>query len=275
MKRSFTVGALMALLFLLTRSFFSALLGGAGELVGGIAATLVSLLTLRVSVLVGLPRRVYYRLLSPAGSYFLFTPFFILAILGLSALAGLIGSAVGWKDPAVSYEGPLAWLLLIHALVPAVCEEITFRYCLPSLLAPYGKAGAVLCSSVLFALMHTSPVRIPYALAAGLMLGLVAEASHSPLPGIVMHCLNNACSLLITLYGLPALAAVLAVLGTAAVICLFFLLKRRGGEPFTSLREVCAGRDGMGRMAAQLVTSPMLVPVVFLLWVTARSMFFR
>lgn len=265
----------MALLFLLTRSFFSALLGETGDLIGGIAAALVSLLTLRISVLVGLPQRVYYRLLSPAGSYFLFTPFFILMVLGLSALAGAIGSAAGWNDPAVTYEGPLAWLLLLHAVIPAVCEEITFRYCLPSLLAPYGKAGAILCSSVLFALMHTSPVRIPYALTAGLMLGLIAEASHSPLPGIVMHCLNNACSLLITLYGMPALIAVLAVLGVSAFVCLPLLCKRRGGEPFTSLREVIAGRDGMGRMAAQLVTSPMLVPVAFLLWVTARSMFLR
>lgn len=269
MKRSLTVGALMTLLFLLTRSLFSALPGAWSEPVGGLAAALVSLLLVRGATMAGLPRQTYYRPFSPSPVWFAFTPFFILTILGLSTLTGLVGAAVGWEESA-SYSGPLAWLLLVHAVIPALCEEVTFRFCLPSLLAPYGKAGSVICCSVLFALMHTSPLRIPYALAAGLFLGTLAEACRSPLPGMVMHLLNNACSLLISLYGMPALAAVLSVLGVAAVVCGILLYKKRR-ELRADIAAVWAKDAGTARMAAQLIVSPMVVPVLFLVWLTVRG----
>ena len=109
-----------------------------------------------------------------------------------------------------------------------------------------------------------------YALAAGLFLGTLAEACRSPLPGMVMHLLNNACSLLISLYGMPALAAVLSVLGVAAVVCGILLYKKRR-ELRADIAAVWAKDAGTARMAAQLIVSPMVVPVLFLVWLTVRG----
>jgi ABC-2 type transport system permease protein/sodium transport system permease protein len=95
-----------------------------------------------------------------------------------------------------------AWLVLSLAVVPAVLEELFFRGLLFSALAgPAGEhshAGrAIAGSAVLFALFHVlvpgglAVERLVSSLALGLVLGALAWASGSVLPGMLLHLLHN------------------------------------------------------------------------------------
>lgn len=95
---------------------------------------------------------------------------------------------------ALRPTGPLDAVLSVSAiaLVPAVCEEVLVRgIVLPSLLAPLGGPGAIVASSLLFALIHLDPYRLPFAFAAGLGLGALRLRSGSLLPPVLAHAVLN------------------------------------------------------------------------------------
>jgi ABC-2 type transport system permease protein/sodium transport system permease protein len=91
------------------------------------------------------------------------------------------------------------FLVLVLAVVPAVLEELFFRGFLFSALAgEEGRAGpAIVGSAVLFALFHIlvpgglAVERLVSSLVMGLVLGWLAWASGSVLPGMVLHVLHN------------------------------------------------------------------------------------
>ena len=93
------------------------------------------------------------------------------------------------------YEGYQILLLYIStALVPAFVEEFLFRGTILANLAPYGKRGAILISSLLFGLMHQNPYQIIYTTAAGVILGMAYVKTGSIWLPTAMHFVNNAYS---------------------------------------------------------------------------------
>ena len=82
------------------------------------------------------------------------------------------------------------------ALVPAFCEELLFRGVILSNLMPYGKASAIIISSVLFGLMHGSMNQFVYTTVAGIIMGAVYVYTRSIWCSILMHMINNTLSVL-------------------------------------------------------------------------------
>ena len=120
-----------------------------------------------------------------------------------------------------------AWLVLLALVAaPAVCEELLVRGVVARSLRPaIGRAGAVLASAALFALLHFSVARLLPTALFGVVLAHAALASGSILPSMLIHALNNTIALALTWERLPALAAAIEThpdrLGAGAlVICL-------------------------------------------------------
>jgi sodium transport system permease protein len=94
-------------------------------------------------------------------------------------------------------EAPLVYVILLVALVPAVCEELAFRgFILSGLRHTGSKWGAIVISSVFFGLTHGLLQQSLAAVAVGVVIGYIAVQTGSLLPGMIFHFTHNSLSLL-------------------------------------------------------------------------------
>lgn len=155
----------------------------------------------------------------------LLTPLFVMLNFGCSELCLWLGRLLGYTNTTI-YEGTWLALLVLHALLPAITEEMVFRHYLRTWLSPFGKKRTLWLCAIFFALLH-APIAMPYALLAGLFLGILCETTDTPLYAIFMHLCNNAFSLFLikdqasplSTYSLMAMVG-LAVLGVGALLIL-------------------------------------------------------
>ena len=119
----------------------------------------------------------------------------MLTALAFTALFSLVGAS---SDVALGENFGAA--LLAHALLPAICEELLFRYLPILLLGRDNPKGLILTSALFFALGHVSLVHLPYALLAGVCYMALALVTGSVWPCILTHFLNNLLSLLLTFF---------------------------------------------------------------------------
>jgi membrane protease YdiL (CAAX protease family) len=98
----------------------------------------------------------------------------------------------GYNIPGSSL--PLKWLaIVVSAASAGICEETGFRgYMQQPLEKRYGVITAVLISSLLFMVLHLSKSwatlpMVPVVFGAGVLLGLIAWASGSLIPGMIGH----------------------------------------------------------------------------------------
>lgn len=153
----------------------------------------------------------------------------ILLLTVLTALLSSFAMRAFGIEPSPIPEASLPVALLRHALLPAILEELFFRY-LPMVLLPRERPRTlVLISSLFFALAHLSLYQLPYALVAGVLYMTVALYTESVLPCMLLHFCNNALSVLMMLSGeellfwIVLLAVGILLLG----ISLYFLIKER------------------------------------------------
>ena len=100
----------------------------------------------------------------------------------------------------------VAIVLVVRALVPAICEELVHRGLLLSALAPrLGRGLAVIVTAALFALIHLEPARMVSASLIGLLAGMLAVWGRSVGPAIALHGVNNAAALLVGMGVWPGL----------------------------------------------------------------------
>ena len=121
------------------------------------------------------------------------TIFFVMAI---SALMSLIASLLGAKEQSISLEGNLFYVLMLHALAPAIFEEMLFRYIPVRFMGAESPKLCVVYSSLLFALSHCNLFQIPHAIFAGLVFSSITLISGNIFPSIVIHFLNNLASVI-------------------------------------------------------------------------------
>ena len=94
-------------------------------------------------------------------------------------------------------EAPLMSVILVVALVPAVCEELAFRgFILSGLRHTGSKWGAIVISSVFFGLTHGLLQQSLAAIPVGIVIGYIAIQTGSLLPGMVFHFTHNSVFLL-------------------------------------------------------------------------------
>ncbi len=152
-------------------------------------------------------------------------------VIGLSALTSFIITSVTGTVDTVDVGDSFFAALLLHVLLPALFEEALFRYLPLRLFGNRAPRLGLILSAVYFALAHASLFRIPYALAAGIILMGLDLLCDSVLPSVALHFINNLCSLLWVFFsGSHGFAVgfytVLGVL-TAVSVCFIALWHKR------------------------------------------------
>ena len=142
-------------------------------------------------------------------------PLVVLGAFGLCLLGNIItsyidmliqmltGYSITMPDipaPSKSPAGILIFYIGI-AVVPALVEEMAFRGIVMQALRRFGDGFAIICSAILFGLMHCNLQQIPFAIMAGLFIGYAVVITNSLWTGIIIHFLNNAFSATVTLVG--------------------------------------------------------------------------
>ncbi len=123
--------------------------------------------------------------------------------------------------------------LLIIGIVPAICEELLFRgYIFSSLKNKFKPATAIILVSSIFGLYHMSLIRFFITALLGAVLAYVVYKTNSILPAMIIHCLNNSISVILTYYpkqiekAIPVLAkdspdtATMCIMAIFGLVCL-------------------------------------------------------
>jgi sodium transport system permease protein len=156
--------------------------------------------------------------------------------------------------------------LVALALLPAICEEIAFRgLILSGLRQRFHAGGAIVLSSLLFALYHLNVFQFVPAFVLGLVLGVLAVRSRSILPGMLFHLLHNGMLLSLALLqthglsgeggpgsaSLRAGVAAVSALGAAAIL---WRLARRSETSRPGVSEG-VGEKGVGSLLPSVPVS--------------------
>lgn len=172
----------------------------------------------------------------------------MLPTLGAIILISLITSrlmALGGFYSSLVIGEPLALALLTYAVIPAVGEELLFRYLPIRLLGDASPLTAVIVSSLLFSVSHASIFQIPYALFAGIIFALIDIKCGSVLPSAILHLMNNVIGVLAALYPSNIVFAVFlmlfGVLTLLSIIAVIIKRERYKGafKPIISHGSVC------------------------------------
>ncbi|HHS51038.1 MAG TPA: CPBP family intramembrane metalloprotease [candidate division Zixibacteria bacterium] len=92
--------------------------------------------------------------------------------------------------------------LLVLAALPGICEELLFRgYILDGLSRKWGAGAGVVVSGVLFGAFHLDPFRLIPTSILGILFGAIVLRRNSIYYGMLAHFINNACALLLMIYG--------------------------------------------------------------------------
>ena len=156
-------------------------------------------------------------------------PFFaptLLLIIGISAVTSYLLAMFG-KSNVTDVSGKLWVELLQHALLPAVLEEILFRFIPVKLLGKRSPRAVMLVSPIFFALIHLNLFQIPYALFAGSMLAFLTLATGSVFPAILLHLINNTISVIWMRNPGLTLPIIIIISAIAAISLAFIFIRRR------------------------------------------------
>ena len=111
----------------------------------------------------------------------------------------LVAFGYNYGGSSVPTNYPI-WLLFINilttAFLPALCEETAHRGMLLKGLSAKGKMFAIVCSSLLFGLLHMNIEQFFYTTIIGLFAGYLALVCDTIYPAMIVHFMNNAISVL-------------------------------------------------------------------------------
>jgi len=106
------------------------------------------------------------------------------------ASAGVTPSMPDFSPPTYGVGATIVFLVSL-SLFPAVLEELLFRGVVMQSLRRFGDPFALICSSILFAMLHRNLIQGPNALLTGLVLGYFTLRTGSLIPAMVAHFVNN------------------------------------------------------------------------------------
>lgn len=107
----------------------------------------------------------------------------LLSLLGYTAPESALPSAAG-----AGFFG----VLLVVAVLPALCEETIFRGIILDGVKDIGTVAACLLGGLLFSIFHQSPTQTIYQFICGAAFTLLAIRADSIWPAILIHFVNNA-----------------------------------------------------------------------------------
>ena len=135
------------------------------------------------------------RRMTPRALFFLMALFFLaqagtdLFARGINWLLHFAGMSVTQAMEGLQTDTSVSMLLYVCIAAPFI-EELFFRGAAMRSFQTFGKHFAIVASAVLFALIHGSFVQIPFAFAAGLILGWTA-VEYGVWWSIFLHFFNN------------------------------------------------------------------------------------
>lgn len=156
--------------------------------------------------------------------------FALLAILTGSALLNIgmmslfpdaeyASAAASYAGASGSFSGTV-YALIAMCILPALLEEFLFRSIITAEYESVSVPCAVLMSSLLFAMMHLSFVRLPACFFSGVILCLTMYATRSVIASMVVHAANNIVTLFVDRY----LYTAARELGERGVLLTFILV---------------------------------------------------
>lgn len=177
------------------------------------------------------------------------------------------------------------------AVFAAVFEELVTRGIVLGELLPYGKSFAIVCSGVLFGLMHCTPVQLPFAFIVGVTLAWSVVRCGTLRVSMAVHFANNLISVIFT--ALPGYVSdktaliietcVSAVIFAAGSVAAVFLIRRdRDTEDKREYTALCTVndeplkvdlRDGLFRKISPLMYVYAALTVLLTLSVTFMLIF--
>lgn len=205
--------------------------------------SLIPILLIIIALSIFLKRKFSRFMLKPTctlKNFFSYTALGLLALpigSAVSAFTTLIFNALNLKISAVSApvgSFQTVAFILAHVIFAPLFEEILFRGIILERLRRYGDVFSVIASAFLFALLHSSLQSLPFSFVAGIIFGLLALLTGSPLSSIIVHFFNNlisVISIILSSQGKENLA--LFITYSAFVIificsaCVFYLSKSR------------------------------------------------
>lgn len=250
------------------------------ELVDGVSSILSLVVPFAVyASVVGIPRE-------SALPFRPVAPLLMLAALAVTLAVGVAGSYAGQAFESVMSafgvyfyypfidipHGMTGVIYCINAtLVPAVFEECAFRGVLMQSLRRFGDSFALVCSALLFAVVHLSPVSMPNALVMGLCIGYFVLFTGSISTGIVLHFVFNVyalCSAQLGLLGDEAGYVLYLLLDLlfllVGIIAILWLV--RGYRNMFALKSSSTINRSNQKLRSFFGTLPMLVLALVILW---------
>ncbi len=156
--------------------------------------------------------------------------------LVLRAQSGVFPASEGLQTEllkAFDLDLPLPAMLLLIAVLPAICEELLFRGAVLGLLrGAVGPAARVLLTAAAFGLIHLSYLRLLPTAALGALMAIATLRSRSLFPAMLMHGLNNGLWVLWSAAdGAEARPPLAAAAGGAALALIGVAAMGRGAPP--------------------------------------------
>ena len=103
-------------------------------------------------------------------------------------------------DFPIYSDVPSVIISFIHLVIlPPLLEEILMRKLVLGSVLPFGKSGAVIFSSLIFALFHMNLMQIPFAFLCGLVFGYFTVKTGSLFFAVLLHFLKNLSSFILSL----------------------------------------------------------------------------
>lgn len=144
----------------------------------------------------------------------------VVCVMGVSYLTSLLIGAASGVTNEINVGDSFFLAVISLALLPAILEEMLFRFLPMKLLMPHSKRVCVLFSAFMFSAAHMSLFQIGYAMLAGIIFMLIDIASKSILPSVILHFANNVLSLVTIFYSKNTIA----IICINVTICLLFVL---------------------------------------------------
>lgn len=144
--------------------------------------------------------------------------YFPLSILGIS-LASLLNMIIFRLFPPISTTSlPIIISIISTGIIGPIYEEILFRYILYNRLKKkYSIKKSILITTIIFALIHLSPIKIIYAFILGLTMNILYEGHKNILSPILIHISAN--TIVVFLYEYNTYILLLSI------ICLMLSIK--------------------------------------------------
>lgn len=133
-----------------------------------------------------------------------FLPFIIISLFLLIFVIAAEKIAIAYFFPITETEQLVhlsnspdkLWTILAYAVFPAICEELFLRGLIQnSISEKAGGISGIVVSALAFALIHLDFRYFTVYFSTGLIIAVCAHVTHSVIPGIILHLLNNMFSL--------------------------------------------------------------------------------